>query len=212
VRYLYLHGLASGPSSAKARYFQRLLLDQGETLECPDLNWPDFQSMTITSQLTRINQILGANPEPITVLGSSLGGLMALLLAQRDPRVARLCLMAPALGFLQAWPQRLKPELLTQWQRSGVLSIYHYGYQKDMELGYAILEDCTHYDETKPNVPVPTLIFHGLLDEVVPYQVSVAYAETRPWVKVQLLSTDHAMTDVLPIMGQGFMENRTGAS
>ncbi|WP_287128458.1 YqiA/YcfP family alpha/beta fold hydrolase [Candidatus Cyanaurora vandensis] len=206
MRYLYLHGLASGPSSSKGRYFAQLLQDLGQELSCPDLNWPEFQTMTLTSQLQRVQQELGQDPGPVTLLGSSLGGLVAVLTAIQDSRIVRLCLMAPALGFLASWSEQLGPVILTQWQQTGYLPLYHYAYQRQMELGYAIIPDSAQYNEEKLTRPLPILIFHGRRDAVVSFAVSSQFAKTRPWVQLELLESDHQLTDVLAYLGSTFVQ------
>jgi pimeloyl-ACP methyl ester carboxylesterase len=49
---------------------------------------------------------------------------------------------------------------------------------------------------------VPTLILHGRQDEIVPVTVSETYAAGRSWVNLQLVDSDHALTDVLPQLWQ----------
>ncbi len=194
MRYLYLHGLASGPNSGKGRYFTAQLNTLGLELVSPDLNLPNFRTMTLSSQLARIHETLGDDPQPVTLLGSSMGGLLAVLSAIVDPRVCRLFLMAPAFNFLQDWPTRMGA--LELWRDKGYLEMAHYAYNKVMALDYAMIEDARHYNEHSLVRALPILIVHGLEDEVVDAQVSVAFAKQRPYVQVTLLHSDHRLTDV----------------
>ena len=53
--------------------------------------------------------------------------------------------------------------------------------------------------ETHPAVPhaeVPTLLFHGRNDEVVDPAGSVAYAEARPNVTLEMMDSDHGLGEV----------------
>jgi pimeloyl-ACP methyl ester carboxylesterase len=93
MRILFLHGLESGPHGSKYRALKAVF---GDVLS------PDCSGVTSAEQRLKIiiDQIDG-DEEPYLVVGSSMGGLMALLLHQRAPqRVAALLLCAPALN----WP------------------------------------------------------------------------------------------------------------
>jgi uncharacterized protein len=196
VRYLYLHGLASGPNSSKGRFFGEKLAGLGLDLTCPDLNEPDFRRMTLTSQLAVVQGVLGSSPEPVTLLGSSMGGLIAVLTAIQDSRIERLFLLAPAFKFFQNWTTHLGPEVVERWRATGSLDIYHYAHNLPMPLGYAIIEDAQHHDEQQLTRSLPVLIVHGLEDETVPPEVSITFAKGRPDVQVTFLHSDHRLTDV----------------
>src|SRR6056297_928494 len=90
MQILFLHGLESGPHGSK---FQALTWMFGEVLA------PDCTGVKDESQRLRIiQQTLDAEKEPVIVVGSSMGGLMALLLNQARPnRVAGMVLCAPAI-------------------------------------------------------------------------------------------------------------------
>ena len=90
MQLLFLHGLESGPHGAK---FQALKKNFGAVIspDCSGIRNPQKRLQII---LDTIKQIDG----PFLVIGSSMGGLMALLLQQAAPqRVAGLLLCAPAL-------------------------------------------------------------------------------------------------------------------
>lgn len=149
--------------------------------------------MTFTSQLARVQEVLGGGVEPVTLLGSSLGGLMAVLTAIADPRVARLFLMAPAFKFMAIWLQHLGPQTLAQWRETGVLEVYHYAYGCTALLGYKMVEDAQNYDEDLFNYSIPVQIVHGLNDAVVPPAYSVAFAQDRPNIQLTLVPDDHSL-------------------
>jgi pimeloyl-ACP methyl ester carboxylesterase len=199
TRLVYLHGFASSPQSSKARFFFEKFRAQGRHLEIPQLDQGDFTGLTITGQLRLIEKIVGGVPEnaPVILFGSSLGGYLAALFAARHPQaVERLVLMAPAFQFPTRWRARFSREDLAAWKLRGTLPIFHYGYKKDTDLGYQIVEDAQLYEE-EPDISQPALILHGLRDPVVPAAISQAYAARHPHVTLRLFDSGHELTDVL---------------
>lgn len=194
--YIYLHGFASSPNSDKAVYFS----DRLPSLQVLDLNQGDFSHLTLSRQ---INQVAATfSNEPVTLIGSSLGGLTAAWLAQKYLQVQRLVLLAPAFGFLAHWLPKLGKEQLQQWQTQGYLSVYHYGERRSLPLHYNFVTDAVQYRDENLQRPVPTLILHGLQDETIPIAASRNYSQTRPWVELIELNSDHALMDAMPEIWQ----------
>ena len=195
VFYCYLHGFASSPNSAKARHLGDRFRAAHLSLVIPDLNQGDFTHLTLSRQISQVEALLPPPPEPVVLIGSSLGGLTAAWLGDRHPQVQKLVLLAPAFGFLDHWLPRLGSEQLERWKTTGVLSIYHYGEQAMQPLHYGFVSDAARYDHRMLKRPVPTLILHGVRDDVIPVQASRDYAATRPWVTLLEFDSDHALTD-----------------
>ncbi|MCY4174592.1 MAG: hypothetical protein OXF25_11165 [Cyanobacteria bacterium MAG CAR3_bin_5] len=65
-RLIDLHGLASSPRSAKARFLAGRAQAAGLTLQCPDLNTGGFRRLTVTRMLeqTRAFKTRPAFPGP----------------------------------------------------------------------------------------------------------------------------------------------------
>ena len=84
---LYLHGFASSAASTKASYFAAKLREHGIPLETPDLNEPDFSTLTISRMVEQVTTVIDRLPPatPVVLVGSSLGGLVAVHVAQRRP-------------------------------------------------------------------------------------------------------------------------------
>lgn len=194
--YIYLHGFASSPQSNKAQYLRdRFSVEANLKLNVLDLNRGDFGRLTLTRQ---IEQTIAAFPNdntPITIIGSSFGALTAAWVAQKCDRVRRIILLAPAFGFPQSWYSRLEPQQIEQWRESGYLSVYHYGEAKQIPLKYQFLEDAENYPLASLTRSLPTLIIHGINDEVVPIEVSRDYASRHSQVKLIELNSDHGLND-----------------
>ena len=118
---VYLHGFASGPSSRKARALHDAFTAQGVRLEVPDLTpgRDGFERSTPLSMLGVAQRLLGADPGPHALIGSSLGGYLSALQASRDPRIARLVLLAPAFRLFERWEARLTAAQLADWREPG---------------------------------------------------------------------------------------------
>src|SRR5204863_8387105 len=80
----YLHGFAPSAKSTKAHYFADRLRGHGVTLRCPDFNEPDFATLPLTRMLGELQrQLEEAGDRPAAVIGSSLGGTLAILAAEK---------------------------------------------------------------------------------------------------------------------------------
>lgn len=194
MRYLYLHGFASGPGSRKAQAFLGALSGCGIPLEIPDLAGGDFEHLTISGQLDRVERILIG--EPARIIGSSMGGYLAGLFAARHPEVDRLVLLAPAFGFAARWQEMLGPEKLRAWQESGVMDVLHYGANAPRPLRYLLYQDALKF-EAIPDFPQPARIFHGIRDAVVPVSTSREFVHAHQRSILTELDSDHELLSVL---------------
>ncbi len=198
VYYLYLHGFTSSPQSYKAQVFRARFEALGLSLTLPDLNQDDFATLTLSRQLQQARDLILAQPQPTVIIGSSFGGLTAAWLAEQpdlQPHIQKLVLLAPALQFAAQWLPRLGEAALAEWQRQGVRQIYHYGDSGERPLHYRFVTDLLGYDEAQLQAETPTLICHGLADEVIAIDASRAYAAHRPWVTLLELASDHTLRD-----------------
>ena len=204
--YIYLHGFASSPDSAKAKYFRDRFSSLGIDLKTPDLNQNNFSGLTLTRQLRQIETEFLQTQSPaekvknlggVTIIGSSFGGLTAAWLADQQLSVKQIVLLAPAFDFLSHWLPMLGQQQLEKWQSEKYLSVYHYGEQQEVPLNYQFVADMAQYPEEKLMRSVPTLIVHGLHDTIIPIQASRNFADNRPWVQLMELEDDHSLGNVL---------------
>ena len=196
-RIVYLHGFASGPSSKKARFFQERFARLGVELEIPDLADGDFEHLTITGQLKVIERV--SRNEPVSLIGSSMGGYLAALYAAVHAEVEKLVLMAPAFSFVTRWPESLGQEKFEQWRNTGYLPVFHYADGRERQLRYDLIEDGRFYEDY-PNVQQPAIIFHGKNDTVVPPGYSITFSQQHTNTTLHLLDSDHELLDVMDLM------------
>ncbi len=195
--YIYLHGFASSPNSAKARDISDRFTQIQTRLKIPDLNAGDFSQLTIARQLAQVTAEFNNDSTPVTLIGSSLGGLTAAHLGQQNLQVQRLVLLAPAFGFLSHWLPKLGDEEVQRWQQEKYIIVYHYGEQRSLSLSYDFVTDAAQYQEKLLQRPISTLILHGKKDEVIPIEASRDFARVRPWVELVELNSDHALGNVM---------------
>ena len=196
----YLHGFASSDKSTKAAYFAERLRARGVAVECPDFNQPEFRTLTMTRMLDRLAASVHAvDSGPVTLMGSSLGGTLAILAASTlGSRVGRLVLLAPAVMFAKPGHHLLPPERVEEWRRLGSLPFFHYGANEERPLDYAFYEDSLRYDAFNATFAQPTLVFQGWRDASVDPRTVEHFARTRPNVTLSLLDDDHQLVASLP--------------
>ncbi len=192
----YLHGFASGPGSTKAVWFRDRFATLGQTLAVPDLA-PDFGSMTITSQLDVVDELLR---EPAVLIGSSMGGYLAAIAGERWPdRVRAIVMLAPAIGFLTTWEAGLGPDGVAEWRREGTMPVWHYGLDREEPLGIGLLDDARRWPEL-PDPRCPTLILAGRRDDTVALADVERFAHARPGRELVVYDDGHELLDVLEPM------------
>ena len=203
----YLHGFASSAKSTKAGYFAERLRTHGIELRCPDFNEPDFASLTVTRMLDQIGRDLGRVGGPAVLMGSSLGGMLAVLAAAKFPAgVGRLVLMAPAVMFAKPGHHLLPPERVEEWRRRGALPFFHYAYGEERLLDYAFYDDSLKHDAFDVAFHQPTLVFQGLRDASVDYRTVEQFCRSRPNVTLSLLDDDHQLIGSLPRMWESIAD------
>ena len=207
ARVLYLHGFASSARSTKAAYFEQWFASLHVPFRCPDFNEPDFKSLTMTRMLRQLETELtgdGSSAAPATLIGSSLGGTLAILAADRfADRVDRVVLFAPAVMFAKPGHHLLPPQRIDEWRRSGTLQFFHYAYGEERPLDFAFYEDSLRHDALDASFTQPTLVFQGVRDASVDYRTVEAFAHARPNVALTLLDDDHQLTASLPRIRDG---------
>ena len=195
--YIYLHGFASAPSSSKAVYFKDKL--NGNKVIIPDLNQDDFYNLTLSRQLKQVGDIIEDIDGEIVVIGSSMGGLTALLLAEKYPNIAKLVLMAPAIRMSDLWINGDKTKL-QEWKQKGEAPVMHYGYNQEALLSHEFYNDLFVHDDKNFKRHLPVLNFHGINDDVVPIEYSREYQLSHPNSNLVELDDDHSLNRHLDLM------------
>jgi len=195
--YAYLHGFASTPGARKGGLFASALARRGLTLERPDLNAPSFRRLEHGAILARLDRLDARRaPERWRLIGSSFGGWVATRWASLHPdRVDRLVLLCPGFGLAARWPEILGAEAIDAWRTRGELPFERPDGRTE-PLWWRFFEQSLS-EPAAPDTPCPTLILHGVRDEVVPIESSRAYAASRPGVRLVELDDGHPLLETI---------------
>ena len=160
MRLCFFHGLESSPKGTKSR----LLRQHYPGCWIPELS-PDIYN--------RIDIVEAGMEEPMVVVGSSLGGLTAIMYAMKHPEMVKgLVLLAPAVG-----------------SRDGI------NIMADMEEG---LSDSLYIPGS-----IPTAIIAAIRDELIPVTAVRSLVQRSPQpekIKLYEVDDDHMLHQSLDLM------------
>ena len=198
MRVVYLHGFASSARSTKATFFAEKLAAKGIEMSVPDLNQPDFSTLTVTRMLKQAGDAIDAAGEPVALIGSSLGGFVAVQAAvEHAARVQRIVLLAPALDFDGNRLSELGDRGLDEWKSSNRLDVFHYAYGRMMPVQYELYADARRYNAFDAPLTQPVQVFQGRRDSSVDPDTVARWAAARPNVELHLLDDDHQLVGSL---------------
>ena len=198
MRVVYLHGFASSARSTKATFFAEKLAAKGIDMSVPDLNQPDFSTLTVTRMLKQAGDAIDAADDPVALIGSSLGGFVAVQAAvEHADRVQRIVLLAPALDFDGNRLSELGDRGLDEWKSSNRLDVFHYAYGRTMPVQYELYADARRYNAFDAPLTQPVQVFQGRRDSSVDPDTVARWAAARPNVELHLLDDDHQLVGSL---------------
>jgi alpha/beta superfamily hydrolase len=169
------HGMESDKNSEKLIFLSRALAQAGVAALRFDFSYAgessgNFEELTCSGEVEDLRAAYDLMqeryPGKIAILGSSLGGTVALLFAAQQPQVAALATLAAPLRP-EDFPKRmLTPAQLQQWRAQG------YTFFNRRRLNVTLLEDLDRIDvvTAAKKVRCPALILHGDADKVVPIE------------------------------------------
>lgn len=208
---LYVHGFRSNAHGSKATALGQCASDAGFGYVAFDQagcghsggRFRDFTISGALADLLAVTDFLA--PARLVLLGSSLGGLLAVAAApQLGARLAGLVLIAPAFGLLTHYFDRLPPARLAAWRRDGILRLADEYEGGEYELGYGFYQDAQAYRRPlTTRFDCPLVVIHGERDELLPVSDSVAFAAQAEARQVSLFvvpGADHRANDALPLM------------
>lgn len=193
--WLYLHGFGSSPASSKARAFVAWGEARGIAVKALDLRVPSLQHLRFSAITRRVRDAIDG---PVVLIGSSLGGLTACRVAEEEPRVAALFLMAPAFRLAERWRLRLGEEAWERWRKTDALAITDYATGLETTVDHGFVQELAELDPGFPEVSVPTCIVHGTRDDVVDVDLSRTWARGRENVRLVEVDDGHELGASIP--------------
>lgn len=191
---VYLHGFASSAKSTKGTFFTAKFREHGISVHSPDFNEPDFSTLTVTRMVAQVDELIDRLPPgPVVLIGSSLGGFVAVQVAMKRA-IDKLVLLAPAIDFSGNRLRDLGDRGLEEWKRTGELNIFHYGYGRIMPVHYDLYTDACRYSCVDAQLSMPIQIFQGRRDTAVNPESVEKWSAMRPNVELHMLDDDHQLT------------------
>ena len=200
------HGFLSGKNSTTNRTLTRLLNSHGIATFCFDFfgqgdSQGPFEDLTTTlavEQATAALDLMTAKGfSRIGLVGSSFGGLVAILTAAQRRDIGCLALKCPVVDFPEELRITFGLEELARWQATDTIPNMMGGSDR-VRLRYGFYEDCLKQIAYEPaeHITAPTLIVQGEQDECVPLHQSQRLYDRLGGVKrLNLLpDADHQFT------------------
>ncbi len=207
MEYIFLHGFCSSPFSKKAVYFANKFKKYGIKIMVPDLNGDNFSEMTVSSQINIIRKIFERiDYRDVCLIGSSMGGLVAVHCANKFDNVKKLILFAPALDMKETRKNILGEDAFNKWKETGTTNVFHYKYNKEMEISYNFINDLENYKSYQIRLDIPILIYHGKDDNSVSYEQSEVFSKLNSNVHLEILDSDHQLHNQLNYMWKGIKD------
>lgn len=200
-RWLYLHGFASGPESKKGVALARHFATRGISLQRLDVRRPSLQHLRLSSMMAELRSALGGPKDRAVVFGSSLGGLTAARVAEEEPRICALVLLAPAFRAADRWRRRMGDAAWERWRETDTLEITDYTTGAQTTVDFGFIEELAQLETASggwPDVRVPTLVIHGVRDETVEVALSRQWVEGHRHRRLIEVDDDHELTTSLP--------------
>ena len=207
---LFITGFLSKRRGNKSTALARWCEEKGWGFCCYDVRgfgdsegrFTDYTLFDWIADARRVITMLQSGP-PLTIVGNSLGGWIAWLMAQEFHEIERLILIAPAFNMMGVRAKVIDPERRQAWHESGWMPWDDEPAHRDFPLAWKWVEESAVYWKTSFDRlrPVNTTILHGLQDTVILPSGSREFVEqllardpTFP-VELQLIPGDHRLSN-----------------
>jgi pimeloyl-ACP methyl ester carboxylesterase len=196
------HGMESNKNSEKLVWLGAALAGRGILALRFDFSYAGessgkFEDITYSGEVDDLRAayalVQSRQPGRIAILGSSMGGSVALLFAAEEPAIAALVTVAAPVHPEQFPARTLTPKQIEQWRNQG-FTVYH-----GQRLNVSLLDDLEriHVLDAAARIACPVLIIHGDSDEVVPVREAHELNGCLPNAKQLLIlpGADHRLSD-----------------
>lgn len=183
---LFITGFLSQRWGNKSKALAQWCREQGWGFCCYDARGfgeseGRFIDYTLTDWMAdarTVIQTLVSGP-PITIVGNSLGGWIAWMMAQEFAQIDRLVLVAPAFNMMAVRARTISEERRHAWLTAGWMPWDDDALHRDYPIAWKWVEESEAYWKTRFDRlrRVKTAILHGLQDSVIQPQGSSQFVE-----------------------------------
>ena len=207
---LFITGFLSKRWGNKSKALAQWCLEKGWGFCCYDVRGfgeseGEFTDYTLTDWIADARLVLETlkSGPPITIVGNSLGGSIAWLMAQEFPVVEGLILVAPAFNMISVRAKQIPDDRRQMWHKVGWMPWDDEPVHRDYPIAWKWVEESEAYWKTSFDRlrRVKTTILHGLQDSVILPQGSREFAEqllardaTFP-IALNLVPGDHRLSN-----------------
>ena len=200
------HGFLSSKNSTTNKTLTRMVNEAGlATLRFDFFGQGDsegpFEDITVSLAVGQahaaVDLVRSHGYDRIGLVGSSFGGLVAILTTAQRNDIACLALKCPVVDFAEEFRLEFGPGELARWQSTDTIPNLMGGAER-VRLKFGLYEDCLRQIAYEPasRIVAPTLIVQGARDELVPLHQSQRLLEAlRGPKRLDLLpEADHQFT------------------
>ena len=192
---LLIHGFAGGTYDEESLAFK---LELDKKLDVYSFTLPGHDKSIIIKVKKedwvnaceeKINLLINSGYKEIYVIGHSMGGVLASLLATRHPEVKKLVLVAPAFEALDSKDGSINifgsikkaPQIIKTYSKDEVISRMS---KMPIPMIFEFQKLIKENQDLPPKIKCPTLLIHGTNDQIVPISSSEKiYGELKVPVK-----------------------------
>ena len=186
LKVLWAHGLEGSPNGSKPTWIKENLGWDVVSIDMSQNGW------TIAEQTKVVYDKISEIDDFDLIMGSSYGGLAianaANKLLDRDMRIV---LMAPAFGLAENFQKIAGEKGLDEWENSGYRPYFHHGLNKEIKLNWDFMVSAQ--EMSWPKINHPTVVIHGISDEIVQIESSRKIAESNSNVELIEVEDGHRL-------------------
>lgn len=204
---ILVHGFGGRRSEDHLKAIATALQEAGIAVVVPDLtrNLGDsegrFEDLTLSHEVSDVRETIKhvrgrGEVSKLALVGHSLGGLVATLVAGREEGIEAIVLLSAVCDFPNKFRESHEQDL-GRWRSEG--TIFLDAEKKEKPLGIQFLDDLEVWEVFRlvGEVSVPALILHGSGDEEVPIEHALDYRRLlRGETKLQVIEgADHTYSE-----------------
>ena len=190
LKVLWAHGLEGSPNGSKPTWIKENLGWDVVSIDMSQNGW------TIAEQTKVVYDKISEIDDFDLIMGSSYGGLAIANAANRLlDRAMRIVLMAPAFGLAENFQKISGKKGLDEWENDGFRAYFHHGLNEEIKLGWDFMVSAKKM--SWPKMKHPTVIIHGLSDDIVPIESSKKVAESSANVELIEVEDGHRLGNSL---------------